>query len=218
MKRCTKCGVEKEEKEFNRDKTRKDGLDHWCKACRRAFVRTYGREARRDPNHPAHRNVLRHDLLNSQRVAEARKNPEHSYTWSQREINWRQRKVECVPGCVANDGFLCSEHYNALWAFQEGRCALCGGLLARGMKPYPAADHWHRDPDGRGPIRGLLHGGKTGCNIRILGAFEAGRKVPDEALEIACHAYLDNPPSSRMVGSSWSRTPQPVPKYLGSEV
>ena len=214
MKRCTTCGVEKEEGEFDRNKRKKDGLQSRCKACRRAYARTYQREARRDPNHPAHRNVLRHILL----YTEARKNPEHSYTWSHREINWRKRKVECVPGCSANDGFLCSEHYNALWDYQGGRCGLCGGLLARGMKPYPAADHYHRDPDGRGPIRGLLHGGKTGCNIRILGAFEAGRKVPDEALEIACRGYLENPPSARMVGSSWSRTPRPVPKYLGSEV
>ena len=211
MKRCTTCGVEKEEGEFDRNKTKKDGLQSWCKACQRA----YHRDARRDPTHPAHASILRSTLVSNQKKKE---NPEHSYAWVAREEHWRRLRIECVPGCLANEGFLCRTHYQALWDFQGGRCGLCGGLLARGMKPYPAADHWHRDPDGRGPIRGLLHGGKTGCNIRILGAFEAGRKVPDEALEIACHAYLDNPPSSRMVGSSWSRTPQPVPKYLGSEV
>ena len=214
MKRCGKCGVEKEEGEFRRNKWKKNGLQSWCKACHR----TYNREARRDPNHPAHRCILHWDIVSAQRSDRLRKEPEHSYTWTHRERNWRHGKIECVPGCSANGGFLCRTHYQALWDYQEGRCALCGGLLARGMKPYPAADHYHRNPDGRGPVRGLLHGGKTGCNIRILGAFEAGRKVPDEALEIACRAYLDNPPSSRMVGSSWSRTPQPVPKYLGSEV
>ena len=214
MKRCTKCGVEKEEGGFYKDKWKKDGLRHSCKACDNAYFR----DARRDPNHPAHMTYLRADRTSSQRANRAREDPEHSYTWTGREANWRIRGVECIPGCLANDGFLCRTHYQALWDFQGGRCGLCGGLLARGIKPYPAADHWHRDPDGRGPIRGLLHGGKTGCNIRILGAFEAGRKVPDEALEIACRAYLDNPPSARMVGSSWSRTPQPVPKYSGSEV
>ena len=206
MKRCTKCGVEKEESQFAKQRSKRDGLQNWCKDCNRIYMY----EGRHNPQHPAYESIHRGD--------ERIKTPEHDYWWKDRQRHWRHRKVECVPGCSANDGFLCRTHYQALWDFQGGRCGLCGGLLARGMKPYPAADHWHRDPDGRGPVRGLLHGGKTGCNIRILGAFEAGRKVPDEALEIACRAYLDNPPSSRMVGSSWSRTPQPVPKYLGSEV
>ena len=210
MKRCSKCGVVKEEKEFPKDKGRKDGLNTWCKACYRAYLH----DARRDPNHPAHASHVRWSI----KYHRLKKEPEHSYAWGERELGWRRRKVECVPGCLANEGYLCRTHYQALWDYQGGRCGLCGGLLARGLKPYPAADHWHRDPDGRGPIRGLLHGGKTGCNVRILGAFEAGRKVPDEALEIACRAYLENPPSSRMVGSPWSRTPQPVPKYSGSEV
>ena len=210
MKRCTKCGAEKEEGEFNKDKWTKDGLTYRCKACFRA----YDKARWQDPTHPAHTSLA----LSVAKYNHSIKDPEHFYTWTRREANWRRYRVECIPGCLANDGFFCRAHYQALWDYQEGRCALCGGLLARGMKPYPAADHYHRDSDGRGPIRGLLHGGKTGCNVRILGAFEAGRKVPDEALEIACRAYLENPPSSRMVGSSWSRTPQPVPKYLGSEV
>ena len=211
MKKCGKCEVEKDDREFHKNRGKKDGLDHLCKACRRS----YDKARWFDPNHPAHRNLV----LKTLRYNQVRKaNPDHSYTWLHRETDWRRRKVECVPGCVANGGFLCRTHYQALWDYQGGRCGLCGGLLARGMKPYPAADHQHRDPDGRGPVRGLLHGGKSGCNVRILGAFEAGRKVPDEALEIACRDYLENPPSSRMVGSSWSRTPQPVPKYSGSEV
>ena len=85
------------------------------------------------------------------------------------------------------------------------------------MRPYPAADHWHRDPDGTGPIRGLLHGGKTGCNIRLLGAYEKGRYIQDEVLREACREYLAHPPSSRMTGSDFSVTPPPEPKYLETE-
>lgn len=33
MKTCTKCGVEKPEEDFPRDRTRKDGLHPWCKPC-----------------------------------------------------------------------------------------------------------------------------------------------------------------------------------------
>lgn len=33
LKKCLKCGLEKERSEFHRDKTRKDGLREWCKQC-----------------------------------------------------------------------------------------------------------------------------------------------------------------------------------------
>lgn len=33
MKKCYKCGVEKDESEFHKDKSRKDGLSNKCKSC-----------------------------------------------------------------------------------------------------------------------------------------------------------------------------------------
>jgi hypothetical protein len=33
MKRCTRCNIEKDEKEFYKNKRKKDGLDCWCKEC-----------------------------------------------------------------------------------------------------------------------------------------------------------------------------------------
>jgi len=33
MKTCSKCGVEKELSEFDRDKSRSSGFDHRCKVC-----------------------------------------------------------------------------------------------------------------------------------------------------------------------------------------
>lgn len=36
MKRCAHCGQKLPESEFYRDKTRKDGLDCYCKLCRKA--------------------------------------------------------------------------------------------------------------------------------------------------------------------------------------
>lgn len=35
MKECSKCGVVKPESEFSKNKTRHDGLSHYCKACAR---------------------------------------------------------------------------------------------------------------------------------------------------------------------------------------
>ena len=45
---CSKCNVEKELKEFNKDKSRKDGHCHTCRECRNAKMRTpEGREKRK---------------------------------------------------------------------------------------------------------------------------------------------------------------------------
>jgi len=35
MKKCSKCGIIKSEGEFQKDKTKKDGLQGKCKACRK---------------------------------------------------------------------------------------------------------------------------------------------------------------------------------------
>ena len=40
MKVCSKCKVEKEEGEFNKNRARKDGLSHWCKACRVVYSKS----------------------------------------------------------------------------------------------------------------------------------------------------------------------------------
>jgi len=45
-KTCTKCGVEKDVVEFDKDKTKKDGLFSWCKSCKKEY-----REANREKIH-----------------------------------------------------------------------------------------------------------------------------------------------------------------------
>ena len=147
-----------------------------------------------------------------------KKNSDHPYAWTRRENNWRRYRVECLPGCTANDGWLCRQHYLTVWEFQGGRCPICDGFLPRGVKPYPAADHLHRDPDGRGPFRGILHGGPTGCNVRFVGGYEKGRRFPDERLNADCEAYLSDPPAVRLVREGWgaSSSPSSVAKALYS--
>lgn len=41
MKRCTRCRIEKEELEFSKNKTSKDGLNCWCKDCCREHMKEY---------------------------------------------------------------------------------------------------------------------------------------------------------------------------------
>lgn len=37
MKRCSKCGIEKDESEFNKQKSAKDGLQSYCRACSNTY-------------------------------------------------------------------------------------------------------------------------------------------------------------------------------------
>jgi hypothetical protein len=41
IKICTQCGVEKEISEFNKDKSRKDGLVNQCKDCQKKYLKKY---------------------------------------------------------------------------------------------------------------------------------------------------------------------------------
>ena len=41
VKRCSKCGLAKDESEFHKNKRRKDGLQDWCKKCKLVLQRKY---------------------------------------------------------------------------------------------------------------------------------------------------------------------------------
>ena len=41
MKKCPKCRSFKEESEFSKNRSRRNGLSDWCKECERARVRKY---------------------------------------------------------------------------------------------------------------------------------------------------------------------------------
>lgn len=41
MKRCSRCGQEKLETEFSKDRSRRDGLQSCCKACDMQYARAY---------------------------------------------------------------------------------------------------------------------------------------------------------------------------------
>ena len=141
---------------------------------------------------------------------------EHPSAWVLRERNWRRRGIECVYGCSTNGGFLCRAHYLAVLELQGWKCAVCGRLFWRGVKPYPTADHEHRDVpnvkgESLGPFRGVLCGGRNGCNLALsryesrIAKGEYGAS-PDQ--DSAFAAYLADPPASRL---SRARTPALTP-------
>lgn len=44
MKLCKKCGQEKDESNFRKNRSTKDGLEPWCNVCRRAYEVEYRRK------------------------------------------------------------------------------------------------------------------------------------------------------------------------------
>ena len=48
MKQCSKCKSEKDESEFHKNKSKKDGLDHRCKQCQAAYYAAYYAEHREE--------------------------------------------------------------------------------------------------------------------------------------------------------------------------
>jgi hypothetical protein len=122
------------------------------------------------------------------------------------ESRWRQQRIECVRFCTENHGFLCLDHAAFIFQLQGCRCAVCDRRFFPGVKPYPNADHEHRDaPRGkgrkrvsRGPFRGFVCGGNfTSCNRSIIAQYERYPKnfaaAHPEAAE-AVRRYLKRPP------------------------
>ena len=208
MKRCSDCHEEKEPAEFYKSRREKDGLDHRCRACQKK--RNKALYADPGPRGERYRMAGQVSTAN-------KKEPEHSRAWTNREYNWRYQGIGCLPGCTNNRGFFCRVHWWALWEYQEHRCGLCGGLLTRGMKPYPHVDHRHEGPKGEGPVRGILHGGKGACNTHILHNYETQGRITrdfsDNELLAACEAYVADPPAQRL----YRLLSAPIPPIVGAD-
>ena len=67
MKECTKCKATKDVSEFHKNKTRPDGLEYWCKSCKKARYandpeyrerqKAYDKERRADPEYRERENA-----------------------------------------------------------------------------------------------------------------------------------------------------------------
>jgi len=134
MKKCTKCGEEKDLSEFYTNKGNRSGIHSECKMCHLQYKR-------KNPSTMSSNWKNR----NPEKVKEYRKKYEETH----RE-DIRNRRLKYRYG-------ITTEIFDKLKNDQNGRCAICGGLL--GLK----VDHNHTT----GKVRGLLC---NGCN-RGLGFF-----------------------------------------------
>lgn len=68
MKKCSKCGIEKNESEFSKRKSSKDGLRQTCRECSRKYNLEYRKAHREEMNEKSKRYRDTHkDLLKESR-------------------------------------------------------------------------------------------------------------------------------------------------------
>jgi hypothetical protein len=115
------------------------------------------------------------------------------------ERGWAKQGILLPDG----SGPLTYPIYAAVRAYQNGRCACCERVLFVGDNRGECADHWHKNSDGSGPFRGVLCGGKRGCNFRFVGKVERYkiRKGKPGTGEEAALRYLAHPPAQAWLNS-----------------
>ena len=117
MKRCSKCKKQKDESEFNKNRSRKDGLSVWCKKCKRE----YGRKHYLENSKPLKRN-LRYE--ESHRVGDGvkQKRCRRCKRWKAESDFYKKRKH--------NDGL-------AVW------CKVCADKATKKARKKRLATHHH---------------------------------------------------------------------------
>lgn len=156
MKKCSKCKTEKSPEDFYEDRTRKDGLTCWCKACHAvANAERYRRDIEKSrAKGRARRKKQR--LKNPEKEREASKkrywnDPVKSRARSRKEVKaWRERggHLKLKYGISLAD-------FRTRLEEQNGCCLICD------LKTNLVVDHCHKT----GEVRGLLC---RGCNT-VLG-------------------------------------------------
>lgn len=97
MKKCTKCGVEKDEKEFYKESSKKDGLKNWCKKCCS--------------------DVQKQRLLRPKTKERKKRNARPGYKYcskcgAERSITEFHKRSETKDGLVSNCKKCCKEYLN----------------------------------------------------------------------------------------------------------
>lgn len=146
MKKCTKCGEEKSLEEFNKDKTRKDGLDRQCKACRKQYREVNRKKiAERDKRY---RESNREKILEREKqYRQENREKIKQYREANREsFNAREQKRRALKRNAA--GNATAADIQARFDYHGNRCYYCGCdgkmqiehriPLSRGGTHYPA--------------------------------------------------------------------------------
>lgn len=137
MKTCTRCKKPKDESEFYKNRSKKDGLDSACKACHVNNNRT-------DEVRKRQRNYMRVYYL---RPEAGKKRKEYT----ENPVNKERRRILNL----LREYGLSGEEFKKMLRNQEDKCAICKEHLIK-----PCVDHCHST----GKVRGILC---NTCNLAI---------------------------------------------------
>lgn len=153
MKICKKCGLERENNEFHRDKHNPDGLTYHCKKCRNTQYSEYYMK-----------NPEKQKIKN-----DSQKNNRKKYYRSESGIE-SSRKAH-----LKKKFNISLNEYNRLSELQNHTCAICGQKEEYYRNRVLCVDHNHNTNN----IRGLLC---NTCN-RALGLFKEDKNNLQNAIK-----------------------------------
>jgi ribosomal protein S27AE len=112
MKTCSRCGLSKDESEYHKDKSRKDGLFQWCNTCQKEHDVKYRREHRKQ-----HANQARQWRADNREIA---RNIQVKASQKHRQINPEKAMARSAVTHAVRDGKLIKQP-----------CEVCGNLKAQ---------------------------------------------------------------------------------------
>jgi len=152
MKTCPKCKVEKPVEEFSKNRSTKDGLQHYCKPCSCEWAAEY-----RENNEEQYRESSRRYYESNK---EQRKVSRRKYYENNKE-RFRGYNLKKEYGITL-------EEYKDMVKMQNSKCLICGEF-----EEILCVDHCHKSDE----VRGLLCGP---CNMG-LGGFKDNPSLLEEA-------------------------------------
>ena len=144
-KLCSECEEEKSVNEFHNNKKNKDGLDYWCKACRKKYQQNnrekkfaYGRRYRQKNK----------ERLAVQKLAYYQKN--RAQILMKKKKYYQENRDMMVNGELLRSYGITTAQKAERIRSQNGKCAICEKELDMGRNTH--VDHDHKT----GKVRGIL--------------------------------------------------------------
>lgn len=153
MKKCTKCLLEKSLNSFHNHMKSKDGLDYWCKDCKKAQDISYNFK----PNYEGSKDCQRcNEHKDKESFYKCKRNPDGLENRCKKCCQQRSRNNEIKRRYGINQS-----DYEKILKSQDGKCAICekNNIDSEEVRRL-SIDHCHET----GKIRGLLC---SNCNFAI---------------------------------------------------
>jgi 5-methylcytosine-specific restriction endonuclease McrA len=184
-KRCTRCGEDKDESGFARDKTKADGLRSHCRSCTSMRWKTY-KAANAEHVRELGRKHSREWYSRNQDRARARAAARRAANPEAERDAYRRWRAEQYGAAIAGQ-----VNFEDVWARDNGLCYLCGYGVDRGV-PWP---------DGGSPS--LDH---------VVPLSLGGAHTPDNVA--LAHLGCNKSKSNRTPGEGYRASPGSVPDLL----